>query len=223
MQRKGLLYRALKACIAIASLGLTLSVASPAAMANPLPFSWTGEHHFKLYEDVSVRSYHVDRAEKRENNFNEANYGGGLELTNETWGVMGGYYRNSIRRPSFYALVRFTPFHVHFSGKDELSIGGVAGGLSGYVKQFTATTSTSDWVAHTDSNGYPYLTRGVDTQTQWHTKGRGWMPGAGIMLSYEHGQAWGANVLVVPEVKSLGVAAFVGLQLRFHLFSIASL
>lgn len=164
-----------------------------------------------LYLDANLHAYHFNRAEAHANDFNENNFGAGLEYTNDVFGVMGGYYRNSIWRPSWYLLGRYTPVQIDFTSKDRVNIGVLAGLLSGYTK----TTYTQGYAVTQVPNSLGTGTMPVlSPATFASTKPRGIMPAGGFLVSYEHDHKWGLNLIFVPPVRSEGVAAFVGFQGR---------
>lgn len=71
-------------------------------------------------------SHHMDRSR----NFNEHNFGLGAQYRfNENHAVSVGYYRNSIRETSHYALYKYTPLHY-----GPVSAGVMAGAVDGYPK-----------------------------------------------------------------------------------------
>lgn len=71
-------------------------------------------------------SHHMDRSR----NFNEHNFGLGAQYRfNENHAVSVGYYHNSIRQTSHYALYKYTPLHY-----GPVSAGVMAGAVDGYPK-----------------------------------------------------------------------------------------
>ncbi|WP_186083208.1 hypothetical protein [Burkholderia gladioli] len=175
-------------------------------------FQALGSKDFHLYVDLNLHAYHFDRQAKKEYDFNENNWGGGLEYTNDVVGVMVGYYRNSIWRPSWYLLGRYSPVQFDFTSKDRMNVGIVAGALSGYTEP-------------TYGNGYrvvqepsPYngelMPNLVPARVVTGEKPRGIMPAAGLIISYEHDHKWGVNLIAVPNFKSAGIYGFLGVQGR---------
>lgn len=174
-------------------------------------FQSTGSRSdWRLYVDANVRAYHFDRAEARQNNYLEANYGGGLEITNDVLGATFGYYHNSIHRGSWYILGRYTPLQFDLTSKDRVNVGIEGGILSGYLK----TYEVFEGYGFDRTPGQPTTIVPVyGTQS----KPRGFMPAAGLLVSYEHNHQWGVNLIFVPPVRSEGVSPFMGVQLRYAL------
>ncbi|HDR9236665.1 TPA: hypothetical protein QDB43_000350 [Burkholderia vietnamiensis] len=168
-----------------------------------------GSKEFHLYVDVNLHAYHFDRQAKKEYDFNENNWGGGLEYTNDVVGVMAGYYRNSLRDPSWYVLGRYTPLQFDLTSKDRLNLGIVAGALSGYKKNTMVPGFT--YTPILNGLGATWVKTPTSVPGQ---KPRGFMPAAGVLLSYEHNHQWGVNVIAVPNVKSAGIYGFLGFQAR---------
>lgn len=164
-----------------------------------------------LYVDVNLHSYHFNRAEARQNNYLEENYGAGFEYTNDVLGVMAGYYHNSIHYGSWYIGGRYTPVQFDFTSKDRVNVGLFFGAVSGYRKttytQGYKVTQVQDPVWGLQ----PLLTPAMVPNG---TKPRGFIPAAGLLVSYEHNHEWGVNLIFVPPVPSEGVAAFGAVQAR---------
>ncbi|PQV53314.1 hypothetical protein [Paraburkholderia sp. BL21I4N1] len=170
-----------------------------------------GSKDFHLYVDLNLHAYHFDRTAKKENDFNENNWGGGLEYTNDVVGVMAGYYRNSIWRPSWYLLARYTPVQLDITSKDRVNVGIVAGGLSGYTKTAYTQGYTIGYTPEPGGGRLPFLT---PARVPNGTTPRGIMPAAGLLVSYEHNHEWGVNLIAVPNLKSAGIYGFLGFQGR---------
>jgi len=187
-------------------------VAQEATARPMLSFQPTGEHDWHIYVDANLHAYHFDRAEAHANHYEETNLGAGLELTNDVLGVMAGYYHNSIHRGSWYVLGRYTPVQIDITSKDRVNIGLLAGILSGYEKSAMVPGFTP---AFTITN----------MQTVWYEKPtmvpgqkpRGFMPAGGFLISYQHSDAFGLNLIFVPPVRSEGVSPFMGIQARIGL------
>ena len=68
------------------------------AAGNPCPAGW--------WADFMIGSHHIHPAR----HFDDFNPGVGLECSiNRQWAAAGGYFRNSLDRPSFYAGALITP------------------------------------------------------------------------------------------------------------------
>lgn len=173
-------------------------------------FQLTGADDWHIYIDANVHAYHFDRAEAAANHYNENNWGGGFELTNDVLGIEAGYYYNSLRKDSFYFLGRYTPVQFDITSKDRVNVGVVAGILSGYVKSSQVF------------EGYGFDRQPGQAPTivpvySTHTSPRGFMPAAGFLVSYQHSDMFGLNLIFVPPVRSEGVSPFMGIQLRYGL------
>lgn len=182
-------------------------------------FQLTGADDWHIYIDANVHAYHFDRAEAAANHYNENNWGGGFELTNDVLGIEAGYYYNSLRKDSFYFLGRYAPIQFDLTSKDRVNVGILAGILSGYEK--TTTTYTNGYTVNQvpDNDGFggtlPVL---VPTMLAHQSqKPRGFMPAAGFLISYQHNDTFGLNLIFVPPVRSEGVSPFMGIQLRYGL------
>ena len=165
-----------------------------------------------LYVDANLHAYHFDRAEAHANHYNENNFGGGLEFTNDVLGVMAGYYHNSIWRGSWYVLGRYTPVQFDITSKDRVNVGVLGGVLSGYLKNTMVPGMVGSYV--------PYGLGTTWTETPGMVPGqkpRGFMPAAGFLVSYEHNHQWGVNLIFVPPLHVEGVSPFMGVQARIAL------
>lgn len=81
--------------------------------------------------DLNLASYHTEAWARR--SLNQVNPGLGVTYHwNRTWAVMGGVYKNSYRRPTWYALGAFTPLHLGGSHRWHVDAGVAAGFASGY-------------------------------------------------------------------------------------------
>lgn len=79
----------------------------------------------KLWVTPGAISYHFNR----DRGYNERNLGFGIEYSlNKDWSILAGQYQNSIDRPSKYALVGYTPWHLN----KYFSVGALAGAVTGY-------------------------------------------------------------------------------------------
>ncbi|MEJ2768784.1 hypothetical protein [Mycetohabitans sp. B46] len=101
-------------CVAIVGFGV------PRAHA-----SWC-EHG--VWVDAMLGSYHIDPDPSK--HFEPFNPGIGVECYfSPQWGATAGYFRNSIRRPSFYGGAIWAPEFVHWGGFRVAAMGGM---ISGY-------------------------------------------------------------------------------------------
>lgn len=84
--------------------------------------------------DVTVTAVHTRAWARR--SLNQFNPGLGVEYhVSRTWGVMAGEYKNSYRRPTWYAAATWTPLHL---GRDDgwrVDAGLGAGLASGYTRR----------------------------------------------------------------------------------------
>jgi len=83
------------------------------------------------YLDTNLASHHWDRQVVAEKNLNEQNYGIGIERDKDKWRQMMGYYINSLAKPSWYALLGYTPLS-YDTAIGKLQLGVVGGGVTGY-------------------------------------------------------------------------------------------
>ena len=183
---------------------------------NPgVSFQPLGSRDFHLYVDLNLHAYHFDREAVKEQHFNENNWGGGLEYTNDVVGVMGGYYRNSIWRPSWYLLGRYTPLQFDLTSKDRVNVGILAGALSGYTR--TSTKYAPGYMAMSipehDGGSMPEMVK-TETPVGTTTSPRGIMPAAGLLVSYEHNHEWGVNLIAVPNYERASLYGFVAVEVR---------
>ena len=93
--------------------------------------------------DVNLASYHLERWARQ--SLNQHNLGLGVTryLTRNA-SVSAGFYRNSYRRTSEYALVNFTPLHVALPGGWALAAGATGGLDFGYRR---CEIQSAPWVA----------------------------------------------------------------------------
>lgn len=91
------------------------------AHAQPTPWSL----------DINLASVHTEAWARRD--LNQTNPGLGLEYqASLDWGAAAGFYRNSYRRTSAYALGVWTPLHLAIPGGLTAGAGLAAGLVSGY-------------------------------------------------------------------------------------------
>lgn len=88
--------------------------------------------------DLNLASYHLERWARH--SLNQRNDGAGItaRLTPD-WSVSAGWYRNSYRRGSAYALVNWTPWHAALPAGWRIAAGATAGLDSGYRSDELAT------------------------------------------------------------------------------------
>lgn len=99
---------------------LALLAATAAATAAP---TWT--------LDLNLVSVHAQAWARRD--LNQKNYGlGATDHFSDTWAISGGWYRNSFRRTSAYALVDWTPMRLSLPAGWRVRAGLTAGLDSGY-------------------------------------------------------------------------------------------
>lgn len=97
----------------------------------------------RLDLDLNLGSYHLESWAR--NSLSQFNPGLGVEYHfNRTWSVMGGEYRNSYRRPTWYALGAWTPLHLGNDDGWHANAGLVAGLASGYTHR---ENHFAPWVA----------------------------------------------------------------------------
>lgn len=114
------------------------------------------EQAWKTWVVAPVMTRHFDRQAVIDDNLSESNPGIGIERSNGRWHWMLGAYRNSLRDPSIYVQLGWTPLQWQFSDKASLSLGAAAGLVSGYQ--------------NTDK-GYPIVPAGgflVSLETDYH-------------------------------------------------------
>lgn len=88
-------------------------------------------HASEVDLDLNLASIHTESWARQ--SLNQFNPGLGVEYHwNRTWAVMGGEYRNSYRRPTWYALGAWTPLHLGSATSWHLDAGVMAGVASGY-------------------------------------------------------------------------------------------
>ena len=113
-----------------------LAAALIAALAAPVAAS--AATTFSL--DVNLASYHTERWARHD--LNQHNLGlGATAHFNRDWSVSAGWYRNSYRRTSAYALVNWTPLHgsLPLPAGWSIAAGAAAGLDSGYRRDELAT------------------------------------------------------------------------------------
>ncbi len=114
--------------IKILAAVLIAALATPAAASAATTFSL----------DVNIASYHLERWARRE--LNQHNEGLGLTARfTPDWSISAGWYRNSYRRTSAYALANWTPWHWSLPAGWSLAAGVTAGLDSGYRRDELAT------------------------------------------------------------------------------------
>ena len=182
-------------------------VAQTPTLYPRVSFNATGSKEWHVSVDANLHAYHFDRQAVKDYHFNENNLGLGLEVSNDVFSFRIGQYHNSIWRNSTYLLFGYTPFQFDITSKDRVNLGPIGGVVSGYLEDTTVQVpyTITDPVRGFQSTRY----RTEDTQ-----KPRGFMPAAGLLLSYEHDHKWGVNVIAVPNVKRAGVYGFLGIQAR---------
>ena len=111
---------------ALAAASLLAATTITAAHAADAPAS-------RLSLDINTTSYHTEAWARRE--LNQVNPGLGLEYqASPDVGYTIGFYRNSYRRTSVYALGVWTPLHLAIPGGLTASAGLAAGLVSGYTR-----------------------------------------------------------------------------------------
>lgn len=117
--------RITKALIAAA---IVAALATPAIASAATTFSL----------DVNLASYHTERWARHD--LNQRNLGLGVTWrAARDWSVSTGFYRNSYRRTSTYALVNWTPWHASMPEGWCIAVGATAGLDSGYRSDELAT------------------------------------------------------------------------------------
>ena len=82
--------------------------------------------------DLSTACVHTKAAARH--SLNQVNPGLGLEYqATRDIGLAGGFYRNSFKRASVYALVEWTPLHLRLPAGLSASMGIAGGVVSGYA------------------------------------------------------------------------------------------
>ena len=112
----------------ILAAALIAALAAPAIASAATTFSL----------DVNLASIHTERWARHD--LNQRNLGAGItaQLT-PNWSVSTGWYRNSYRRGSAYALVNWTPLHWSLPAGWSIAAGATAGLDSGYRTNEIAT------------------------------------------------------------------------------------
>ena len=111
----------------IAAAVLAALIVPAIASASP---SWT--------LDVNLASYHLERWARHD--LNQHNEGLGITAHfSPDWSLSAGWYRNSFRRTSAYALVNWTPLHLTLPAGWSIAAGATAGIDSGYRTNEIAT------------------------------------------------------------------------------------
>lgn len=108
----------------------TIAVATLFAIVLPAHQARAGT--FDL--DVTTTAIHTRAWAQRD--LNQVNPGLGLEYHfTRTWGVMGGVYRNSYKRPTWYTAATFTPLHLGRTNGWQADAGIGAGLATGYTRR----------------------------------------------------------------------------------------
>lgn len=106
------------------SRSLILAACVAAAIAVPTV------HATALTLDLNLASVHTERWAR--DSLNQRNEGLGVAARlSSSWSLSTGWYRNSYRRTSAYALAAWTPLHIPL-GTWHLDAGGEAGLVTGY-------------------------------------------------------------------------------------------
>jgi hypothetical protein len=109
-----------------------IALAAAALAALALSAAPTPVQAGTLDLDVNAASYHLQSWARHD--LNQRNPGLGLEYHfTRTWAVMCGEYKNSYRRPTWYALAAFTPLHLGRTAGWHLDAGLVGGLATGYT------------------------------------------------------------------------------------------
>ncbi len=104
--------------------GMRLAPPMQAPRPTPAPRRWS--------LDISTTSYHTRQWAR--DSLNQDNPGLGIEYqATPDWGLAGGFYKNSYRRTSVYALAIYTPLHISLPSGFSLAAGAAAGAISGYT------------------------------------------------------------------------------------------
>ncbi len=108
---------------------LAASLATAHAATSP-PSPWS--------LDINVTSVHTEAWARKQ--LNQDNPGIGLEYQlAPDWAAIGGFYRNSYRRETAYALAVWTPLHSALPGGLTATAGLAAGLVSGYRRHEVPT------------------------------------------------------------------------------------
>lgn len=92
----------------------------------------------RLALDISTVSYHTEAWARRE--LNQNNPGLGVEYQiDPDWSGLAGFYRNSYRRESAYALAAWTPLHLALPFGMHADAGIAAGLVTGYRRNEVPT------------------------------------------------------------------------------------
>ncbi len=103
--------------------GLLLAASLATAHAADAPSPWS--------LDINATSVHTEAWARRQ--LNQDNPGLGIEYQfNPDWSAAGGFYKNSYRRETAYALGIWTPLHIDLPAGLTASAGLAAGLVSGY-------------------------------------------------------------------------------------------
>lgn len=87
-------------------------------------------HRYVCQLDLNLASVHTERWARQD--LNQTNPGLGVTAhLNKNWAVSAGWYQNSYRRTSAYALAQWTPVHVQVDSW-RVDAGAEAGLVSGY-------------------------------------------------------------------------------------------
>ena len=105
-----------------------------AALAAPVAASASPTYTL----DVNLASVHTERWARHDLNQRNLGLGATVHFTQD-WSVSAGWYRNSYRRGSAYALVNWTPWHVSLPAGWSIAAGATAGLDSGYRSSELAT------------------------------------------------------------------------------------
>ena len=106
-----------------------IAAALIAALAAPIAASATTSTSYTL--DVNLASVHTEAWARRDLNQHNLGLGATAHFTPD-WSVSAGWYRNSYRRTSAYALLNWTPLHWGLPAGWRIAAGGTAGFDSGY-------------------------------------------------------------------------------------------
>ncbi len=92
----------------------------------------------RLALDVNLASYHTRAWARRE--LNQVNPGLGLEYqASPDWTALAGFYKNSYRRETVYALAAWTPVRINLPAGLHADAGIAAGLVSGYRRNEVPT------------------------------------------------------------------------------------